>query len=81
VGRSWRSRRRRSCAADFEPATTEVFETNAFSDNTYHVTDESNQHFAWDNTQMTFADFQAAGQDTGGSIDTDVSATDWACTP
>lgn len=66
-------------AADFSPATTEIFLHNTFDNNTYHMTDLSDQHFAWDNGSRDFAAFQSAGQDVNGTADTNVQARTWSC--
>lgn len=66
-------------AADFAPATTDIYLTNSFSANTYHAPNPTGPHFAWDNGSHTFTEFQSYGQDTGGSIDGTATARPWSC--
>jgi hypothetical protein len=66
-------------AADFSPALTEAFLQNSMNANRYHMKDTATRHFAWNNTQMTFAELQAAGQEAEGSNDSVVTAVAWSC--
>jgi hypothetical protein len=50
------------------------FSLNHYNYNTYHLPDLSAQAFPWQNS-MTYAKFQAAGQDTNGSADTNYTAS------
>jgi hypothetical protein len=52
------------------PNQANFFSVNRFDYNTYHLPDLSRHAFLWDKATNTFAQFQAAGQDTHGSADT-----------
>ncbi|GAA4716344.1 hypothetical protein Prum_005730 [Phytohabitans rumicis] len=67
-------------ASDFPQGRDQIFATNSFSANTYHVGDPGGAHFAWANdNQLTFAGFQSNGRDTTGRLDTTVTARSWSC--
>lgn len=66
-------------AADFDPARTEIYQTNSFSGNSYHLPDPAAARFVWNDGSRTFSQFQAAGQDVTGSADGNVSGGTWSC--
>lgn len=66
-------------AADFAPATTDIYLTNSFSANTYHTPDPAGLRFVWADASRTFTEFQSYGQDVDGSIDGAVTPRSWSC--
>jgi hypothetical protein len=66
-------------AADFDPGWVEVFESNVFDENLYHMAALSEAHFAWNNAEQSFAAFQAAGMELHGAADTAVEEILWDC--
>ena len=52
-----------------DPAEVNFFRLNSFDYNSYHLPDLGRKAFAWNDKNNTFAEFQAAGQDTHGSAD------------
>jgi len=66
-------------AADFSPATTEIFQQNSMNTNHYHATDAQARHFAWANGAKTFAELKAAGQEAAGSLDATIVPKSWSC--
>ena len=56
------------CCVDF-------YSTNRFDYNTYHLPDLSRKAFYWNDAFNTFSQFQAAGQDTHGSADTNYTGS------
>ena len=66
-------------AADFSPATTEIFQQNSMNNNHYHATNAQARHFAWANGAKTFAELKAAGQEAAGSLDASTVPKTWSC--
>lgn len=66
-------------AADFDPGWVEIFESNVFDGNLYHMSALSQPHFAWKNAERSFASFQAEGMELHGAADTAVVETSWSC--
>jgi parallel beta-helix repeat protein len=67
-------------ASDFPEGLAQIFVTNSFQANTYHVTDPAAPHFAWANDNLaSFAEFQQHGQDTEGSLDASPIPRQWSC--
>jgi hypothetical protein len=66
-------------AADFAPATTEAFLQSSLNANRYHMQDAAARHFAWNNTTLSFAELQAAGQESAGTVDASVKALVPSC--
>ncbi len=62
-------------ASKTEAGETNFFGLNSFDYNTYHLPELSRKAFAWNDDFNTFAEFQAAGQETHGSADTNYQAT------
>jgi len=65
--------------ADFDPAWSAMWGATSFAGNAYHMPDTSQAYFKWQNSDTTFSGFQSYGEDSGGTVDTDLTARTWSC--
>jgi hypothetical protein len=66
-------------AADTDVGKAKIFDTNRFDQNSYHVTDVQDKHFAWDNSTHTLAYFQSKSQGQQSTADMKIVPRRWSC--